>query len=236
MSAHLSRGKRPSCTAVQTDRVTQVAANDGQTRRRLANRERLFAAAVDLITAHGYEATTMDGIAARAGMSRRTTFNHFATKGDITVEWARRRRARAATAAHIPGDTGILDGLRAYFHELAVITESHPTETREMLLGFLGVAGPVFHRTPMGSELGVWMAAASTDPARSALAAEMLYDVYMGTLFRWMHDESPPEGAFAAALDQAIDIALHGVATILEPPQSGVDSSDCSGAGRPAVQ
>ena len=50
---------------------------DGQTRRRLATRERLYEAAVDLITERGYEVTTFDEIAARAGTSRRTCFNHF---------------------------------------------------------------------------------------------------------------------------------------------------------------
>lgn len=198
----------------------EAAGPDGQTRRRLATRERLFEAAVELVTRDGYEATTMDGIAALAGTARRTSFNHFATKGDFTLEWARRRRAQAAAAArraHEAGRTGVLEGLRAYFHELAVITEERPAETRQMLLGFLGVAGPVFHRTPMGSELGSWMADASTDRARAELAAEMLYDVYLGALFRWMRDESPPRGVFLAEMDRAIDIALHGVAGVLGP-------------------
>lgn len=55
------------------------------------------------------------------------------------------------------------------------------------------------------------------------------YDLYLGTLFRWVRDEFPPEGAFAAALDRAIDLALHGVAIVLERPRPGVDGDAGTG-------
>ncbi|MDL5159665.1 TetR/AcrR family transcriptional regulator [Actinomycetospora termitidis] len=186
---------------------------DGRTRRRLATRERLYEAAVALITERGYEVATFDDIAARAGTSRRSCFNHFASKSDISLEWARRRRARAAEAVRAASPQGPLDGLRVYFHELAVVTEDRPVETREMLLGFLYAGGPVFHRTPMAQELRAWLADESPETVtRLDVAAEILYDVYLGVLWRWIRDDSPPPGAFLRELDVAVDLVIRGLA------------------------
>ena len=187
---------------------------DGQARRRLATRERLYQAAVALVTERGYEAATIDEIAVRAGTSRRTSFNHFPTKAEITLEWARRRRAQAAEAARAAGPRGdVLDRLRAYFRGLAAITEERPTETREMLLGYLRACGPVLHPSPMSQELAAWFADdRGVSDARLGVAGEILYDVYTGVLWRWMRDPAPPHGAFTAELDAAMDVTLGGVA------------------------
>lgn len=45
----------------------------------------LTVVAQDLFLAHGYEETTVDQIAAAAGMSRRTFFRHFASKEDLVI-------------------------------------------------------------------------------------------------------------------------------------------------------
>lgn len=69
------------------------------------NREALIHAAIDLFTANGYEATTVEQISAAAGVAARTFFHHFATKDDILFdgyaarldEAARRFRASRST-------------------------------------------------------------------------------------------------------------------------------------------
>lgn len=210
--------------------MATTQAINGQTRRRLVTHERLYEAAVALITERGYEATTVDEIAARAGTSRRTCFNHFPTKGDITVEWARRRRARAATAARGAADqhsaADVLARLRAYFHELALITESRPVETREMLFGYLEVCGPVLQPSPMAQELQAWLAddrGERTEPRSGLqLAAEILYDVYMGALWRWMRLVAPSGGAFTTELDAAVEVAIRGIAAAADPTMTCV--------------
>jgi AcrR family transcriptional regulator len=50
------------------------------------NREALIAAAIELFDRHGYDATTVDQIAAAAGVAPRTYFHHFATKEDILFD------------------------------------------------------------------------------------------------------------------------------------------------------
>ena len=50
------------------------------------NREALIAAAVELFANRGYETTTVEQIAALAGVAPRTFFHHFATKDDILFD------------------------------------------------------------------------------------------------------------------------------------------------------
>jgi AcrR family transcriptional regulator len=54
-------------------------------RKRTETAQRISAAALRLFAAHGIEATTVDAIAAAAGISRRTFFHYFAAKDDILL-------------------------------------------------------------------------------------------------------------------------------------------------------
>lgn len=63
-------------------------------RRSVKNREALLRAAQTLFRAQGFEATTIDQIAAGAGVSRRTFFRHFASKDAVVFPAAEERIAR----------------------------------------------------------------------------------------------------------------------------------------------
>jgi len=63
-------------------------------------RARIAAAARELFTAQGYERTTVETIAERAGVSRRTFFRHFPSKDDaIFPDHERIERAAAERLA-----------------------------------------------------------------------------------------------------------------------------------------
>jgi AcrR family transcriptional regulator len=56
-------------------------------RRRQQTRERLTRAAMALFLDRGFEATTLDDIAAAADISRRSFFHYFASKEDVVFAW-----------------------------------------------------------------------------------------------------------------------------------------------------
>ncbi len=64
-----------------------VPAESARDRKRHETRERIAEAALRLFLANGYEGTTLDVIAAEAGISRRTFFSYFDSKDDIVMFW-----------------------------------------------------------------------------------------------------------------------------------------------------
>jgi TetR/AcrR family transcriptional regulator, regulator of mycofactocin system len=60
-----------------------VAANRPPGRPRVSSRQDVEAAAIELFLAHGFEQTTVDDIAAAAGIGRSTFFRYFRTKADV---------------------------------------------------------------------------------------------------------------------------------------------------------
>lgn len=83
--------------------------------RRLAQTE-LTAVAQDLFLEHGYEETTVDQIAAAAGMSKRTFFRYFPSKDDLVIgkyDLFGDRMADALDAR--PDDEPVWESLRRVF-------------------------------------------------------------------------------------------------------------------------
>jgi mycofactocin system transcriptional regulator len=90
-------------------------------RRRVTSRAELEQTAFALFAAHGFEATTVDEIAAAAGIGRRTFFRYFPSKNDIpwgTFEHElERMRARLRAC---PPDVPLMDAVR-----LALVDFNH---------------------------------------------------------------------------------------------------------------
>jgi AcrR family transcriptional regulator len=78
-------------------------------RKRQQTRERLSRAAMALFLERGFEATTLDDIAAAADISRRSFFHYFASKEDVVFAWQEESTAAlvAAVAAR-PADEPML--------------------------------------------------------------------------------------------------------------------------------
>jgi mycofactocin system transcriptional regulator len=70
-------------------------------------------AALELFVRQGFDATTVDEIAAAVGVSRRTFFRYFDTKSDaVWGEFDRELARLAGLLAASPPDAGLLDALR----------------------------------------------------------------------------------------------------------------------------
>lgn len=78
-------------------------------RKRQQTRERLTRAAMALFLERGFEATTIDDIAAAADVSRRSFFHYFASKEDVVAAW--QENAASALVAEVvarPADESML--------------------------------------------------------------------------------------------------------------------------------
>ncbi|MER5671606.1 TetR/AcrR family transcriptional regulator [Pseudonocardia alni] len=185
--------------------------------RRVRSRELLYEAATALVAERGFAATTMEDIAHRAGLSRRTAFNHFPSKGELAVEWAMRREvaATAATGGPAPGDH-VPDRIRAWFRELGALTDADPDGTEQMMLGWLAALGPVRHRTTAARRLAEWIErgrdGGGIDPATDPdVAADLLFDGYLGAVLRWCAIPADRRGALTPMVEALVEQALVGL-------------------------
>ncbi len=83
---------------------------------RRARRQALIAAARALFDARGFEAVTIEEIAAQAGVSKRTFFRYFPTKEDVVFpeHEARLARFRELVSRRLPGEAPLAGVQRAF--------------------------------------------------------------------------------------------------------------------------
>lgn len=88
-------------------------------------RSLLARAALELFGAKGYDNTTVEEVAAAAGVSRRTLFNYFRNKEDLALHsLSEQGEAIAARFAERPADEDVWKSLRAAFGVLLEIEMS----------------------------------------------------------------------------------------------------------------
>src|SRR5688572_10257946 len=97
-------------------------------------RARIFAAAAELFSKHGYQVTTVDRIAMQAGVAKGTFFVHFKSKDAVIAElvgvqtrFARKARARALA------EGGPIAALRA----MVITLGEHGAASRALSRGVL---------------------------------------------------------------------------------------------------
>jgi AcrR family transcriptional regulator len=88
-------------------------AEPSPTGKRERTRTRLVAAAAELIGQHGYEGLVLEAVAEKAGITRRTIYDHFRSKDDLIVAVIYRER----TELFVPIKPG--QSLHAYLRTLA---------------------------------------------------------------------------------------------------------------------
>ena len=113
---------------MQDGRVTGIDLRATQARR---TRAAIRAAALTLTKERGYAAMTVDDVAALAGVSRRTVFNHFSSKADLLV-LAPEAPEPQALEAFVNGTGTLLEDLGALLASGAEAVESE----RGWLLSF----------------------------------------------------------------------------------------------------
>jgi AcrR family transcriptional regulator len=187
-------------------------------RRRLKaaeRRQRILSAAEQAFAARGYHSTSMDDIAAAAGVTKPVLYDHFASKHDLYVKLTEGIRdeltslGAAAMAADAPAEQRVRSALEAFF----VFVEQRPSAARVLL--FTPVGEPELVEAArqvqtgataalsalLGAE-GDLLAGAPDRELRLELLTEFMKQGLHGLAEWWsQHPETPREALVAAAMD-----------------------------------
>lgn len=168
---------------------TELCANAGDGDEQRHNRCRLLQAALEEFMAHGYRAST-ENIARRAGLSRQTLYNHFASKQELFAAVA--REASKTLLATLHDEEGSLKErllrFALHFYRLAqgevglklfraLIAEA--PRMPELAQSFFA-NGPEKSLNALAEMLAGAMARGELRPDDPAFAAEMLFGMLTG--------------------------------------------------------
>jgi AcrR family transcriptional regulator len=205
------------CTGAVTNAVEAPATDPEpltrRTRKRNERRDRVFAAAIELFTERGYDETSMDDVAARAGLARTTVFNHYPRKVLFLEDWAQRRRRRAARsfAERAGNAASVRDVLGAYLAALAALNEEGRTETVAIMPLALRYTDVMVDH-PLGGDLAELIvdSRAQLRPGADPLwVGRLLALGYFSAVSRWIAVEPMPF-ALADELASLLDAVLLG--------------------------
>ncbi|WP_374984968.1 TetR family transcriptional regulator [Streptomyces fradiae] len=196
----------------------ESAAGGRAAAQRLKMRRELAAAAMELFATKGYEATTVDEIAAAAGVARRTFFRHFRSKEEAIFpdhdDTLVRAEAvlNAAPAHEHPLDTvcrGIKEVMKMYAASPAVsvaryrLTREVPT-LREREIASVARYERLFTRYLLGHFDERDHHDGNDDPLLAEVAASAVVTAHNHVLRRWLR--AGGEGDVEAQLDHAFAI------------------------------
>jgi len=192
-------------------------------RKRLQTLEHLARTAGALFADHGYEAVTMEQIAAKADVAKGTLYNHFPVKEAVLAHWIHLELAEHL--AMVPGELrtrpGFAEGalyllgqsanwcethpdyLAPYlrFRFLAIGAELSPSPESEKLSDMADTFGWLIRRGQTSGELRD-----DLDPARLTIE---FHHLYLGAMLRWLGD---PRLKLRKEFSAAVDLFLHGAA------------------------
>lgn len=162
-----------------------------------------------LFTDRGFDATTVDDIAAEAGIGRRTFFRYFASKNDVV--WGRFAEGLLdfrATFAAVPANESLSAALRrAIVAFNALPPEQVPVHRQRMTL-ILTVSGLQAHSTLMYAEWRAVVAdfvatrtGAQPDDALPRLAGHLMLGAAVSAYEQWLVDD---RADLAELLDTAV--------------------------------
>jgi AcrR family transcriptional regulator len=193
--------------------MTEVGLRERRQRRQRAE---LVSAGMRLFAERGFDATTVDEVADAAGVSRRTLFRYFGSKGDIVMEWARGTTSLLTTALRArPPAEEPLSSLHAAFvamcanisgsseHVRSVIEmiEHSPSLRPYSLLKHArwedALAELLTERSP------------ELDPMHATLLARVAVAAFRTALDDWLRAEPETAGP-RAEVDRAFALLRHG--------------------------
>jgi AcrR family transcriptional regulator len=178
-------------------------------------RARLVAAALELFVLHGYGATTVDDIAARAGVSARTFFRHFPDKEEVLFA-TDDELLPVITAAITEGDEPVaadalmgrvlgvladhLEGDRSTLRQRQLIIDSDVALTGRELA----------KQARWQPAIAAALVQRGFAPRSADILAAVGFALFRHTVHEWLSQDDGP------SLRRRVDIALPGVRQVLD--------------------
>lgn len=198
-------------------------AGDGRAARRAETRERIRAAAWELFTTAGYEATTTQAIAKRAGVAAGTVFVHASDKADLLFLVMHDRLADVLDErfATLPREGSTLDRLMHVFTGLFRMYGEHPAVAFEFVRRFPGARGPnaqrgatvtygFLHRIALVIGEGQARGELARDIEPIA-AAQNIFALYFMALLTWLSGHATLESALTPLLRDSLALQIRGL-------------------------
>jgi AcrR family transcriptional regulator len=199
-----------------------LEARSGEGGRRARKKERtrgqIYAAAMELFVARGYDAVTIEEICAAADVARGTFFLHFPSKDSLLGEYG--RQASAELEALLDAHQGsAVEALEQGLRFLAERATRHAPVVR--LVVREGAARPtaITDTTASGRDLGELFARVIRRGQRTGelrksvpplIAGAVLASAYLVIAGEWARRDNAPQ--LAALTRQALEVVLRGIA------------------------
>lgn len=187
--------------------------------RREGTRQALFASAMTLFSQQSYDAVTVDDIAARGGVSRRTFFRYFATKDAVLLDHSDRRlavlrRHLARSPVGAPGHQLVRRALQALVHRASAERDELLAVERVMRASSTLIARQLEQDIELENAISDAILRADGGGVAGRLRAEVCAAAVVGawrsTLRAWFAGGCADDLRVMAAL--ALDIVIRGVA------------------------
>ena len=179
-------------------------------------RDRLAEAAFDLFNEHGYEQTTVDDIAERAGLGRATFFRHYRSKEDVIFPDHDRLlgqvRDRLRSTGHDTALAAVSDAVRLvllhYLDEGDLARRRYALTSTVPALRDREIVSVARYQRLFREYIAAWMAGqGESDALQAELMAAAVAAAHNHVLRRWLRgDSTDPVGEVDAAMRHVISL------------------------------
>jgi AcrR family transcriptional regulator len=199
--------------------VTSGSGGGLRERKKAKTREAIVEAAIDLFERHGYEATTVEDIAAAADVSPRTFFRYFESKLDVVFapKTDDAHDVEALVAAR-PADERPIEAFRQVLRtELAAALCEDELRARQFRVVMRTPALRSFAHEHFNEHRDEFAKVFATRLGLTAdsLAPQVMATAVSGVMWtvidRWVDEDAPPQ-RLADLLDEAFDLLATGLA------------------------
>ena len=194
---------------------------DGRRIRSVETREKIRLAAWELFTTKGYDATTTQAIAKRAGVAAGTVFVHASDKADLLFLVMHERLATVVEErmSTVP-DGPLLDRLMYVFTGLFRSYGEHPSVAAAFVSSFPGARGPNAERMTMLTFGFVYRISLLVAEAQGRgevslqveplACAQNVFGLYFMALMTWLSGHATLELALVPVLRDALALQIRG--------------------------